>query len=228
MHIKLGSIYVVLYIFKLKWPTYRIMRRKPCSMKRWLGPTKRTKWAWKYGGMKQRPTCMVGFGFLNELKYWKIWRKHDGVLNLWTMIKPHKEYITFKEQQVGCCFLNLQMLQLTSQLDSRNLYNIMVHLFGETLAYQLLAKETMAWVQNGTHNVFCNCWWGWWLGFEEQWGKGMDLVFIIPYFTLVKRMDALNVFWQLTTSSKTICDEIEWISFLCLPQWRMKFCPSSP
>jgi hypothetical protein len=66
------------------------------------------------------------------------------------------------------------------------------------------------------------------LRLEEQWGKGMDLVFIIPYFILVKRMDALNVFQQLTTSFKMISDEIEWISFLCLPQQRMKFCPSSP
>jgi hypothetical protein len=132
----------------------------------------------------------------------------------------------FQEQQARC-FLNLQMLQLTSQLelDSSNLHNIMVHLFGEKLADQLLAKETMVWVQNGIHNVFCNCSWGWWLVLEEQWGKGMDLMFIIPHFILAKSMDALDVFWQLTTSSKTICDEIEWISFLCLPQWRMNFLP---
>jgi hypothetical protein len=115
--------------------------------------------------------------------------------------------------------LNLQMLQLTShlELDSSNLYNIMVHLFGEKLADQLSTNETMVWVQNGTHNVFCNCWWGWWLGLEEQWGKGMDLVFIIPHFILAKRMDALDAFWQLTTSSKTICDEIEWILFFASP-----------
>jgi hypothetical protein len=48
------------------------------------------------------------------------------------------------------------MLQLTShlELDSSNLHNIKGHLFVEKLVDQLLAKETMVWVQNGTHNVF--------------------------------------------------------------------------
>ncbi len=160
-----------------------------------------------------------------------------GIAGATNLVKDSKSkawigsgHFNFQEQQVGCCFLNLQMLQLAShlELDSNDLHNIMVQLFGEKLADQLSTNETMVWVQNGTHNVLCNCWWGWWLGFEEQWGKRMDLVFIIPHFILVKRMDALDVFWQLTTSSKTICDEIEWISFLCLPQWRMNFCPSSP
>jgi hypothetical protein len=63
-----------------------------------LGPLKKLN---DLGNMEEwdtRPKGMVGCGFLNELKNWKIWRKHDGVPKLWTMIKPHKEYITFKEQ----------------------------------------------------------------------------------------------------------------------------------
>jgi len=76
-------------------------------------------------------------------------------------------HFNYQEQQARC-FLNLQMLQLNShlELDYSNLYNIMAHLCGENLADQLLAKETMVWVQNSTHKVFCNCSWGWWLGFE--------------------------------------------------------------
>jgi hypothetical protein len=67
----------------------------------WRGDLSPLKELNDLGNMEEwdtRPKGMVGFGFLNKLKYWKFWRKHDGVPKLWIMIKPHKEYITFKDQ----------------------------------------------------------------------------------------------------------------------------------
>jgi hypothetical protein len=101
------------------------------------------------------------------------------------------------------------MLQLTShlQLDSSNLHNIMVHLFGEKLADQLLGKETMVWVQNGTHNVFCNCWWGWGV---KVWGAMRQGDGYRVHYTLLHPSEEDGCLECVLANNNLIQDDMWW------------------